>query len=353
MKRKHFLWLTALVLFFVLPLSVQAAGTYYIEELDCHISLPDDWAGDTRESLREWDTEDAYWPDMMETNVYFYGDSEDYVYQLVFTASEDSAMPFASIEEDERQEWEAVTSDFYLEDGCATLSFEWMEHNQTLFLKTMLFNPAEDGTTFLDYTTVYDGAQYTLVFYVEGVDYPEEQILIADGIVKSLEFASNSEERVGAGVSSDSGNGYYDYDYNYDYDYGYEGESGAMDVVVQLLSRGAGIVAILMVVFLASRVRGGIRGMVSSRDVTNLLEKLGTMKGEGEKTQTKSASSETRPTANSGLNGLVDASKYDYAQRLEDYGLESPALPVCRKCKKKAQKPSRYCAFCDEELPKT
>ena len=351
MKRKHFLWLTALVLFFVLPLSVQAAGTYYIEELDCSITLPDDWVGDTRESMVQWGTGDIAW--MEDADLYFFGDYAEFDYSLALLVVEEDSMDLALRDEEGKNEWNERTEAYFERTSCTVLEYTWIENAQALFLKSKIYDEETDRME-LDYTTVHDGQQWVMTFRSGAEEYSPEQEAIADEIIQGILFSSGGFSTQSDYYDDDYG--YYDSDgdyYSYDYDYGYEEESGAMDVVVQLLSRGAGIVAILMVVFLASRVRGGIREMVSSRDVTNLLEKLGTMKDEGKKTQTKSASSETRPTANSGLNGLVDASKYDYAQRLEDYGLESPALPVCRKCKKKAQKPSRYCAFCDEELPKT
>ena len=374
MKRKGFLFLSALVLFFVLPLSAQASGTYYITELDCSITLPEGWEGDTRETVSRWDTaEGEFLQEMEEYSLYFYGQKEDGTYSVTLVAHVDDMQDFDLLTSEEKIEWEEVTREFFAELDSEVMEFEWLTQDQAVFLKTTVLDPAT-GNIELDYTTVYGGMQYVLMIETQDGSDATEVETVVDIMADSMLF--NSDGYSIQPEYDDTDYSDYDYDYDYDYDSYYEEESGPLGFLGALVGRGAAIVAILMVVFLVSRMRAGAgRNFIwekkdSFMDETksatktphasnnlsgflNTLEKLGATKDETKKTVTRPTASGTRHTANSGLNGLVDTSKYDYAQRLEDYGLESPALPLCRKCKKKAQKPSRYCAYCDAELPKT
>ena len=183
MRKLRFLWTAMLLaLLLLLPVSAQEANTYYIETLDCSITLPDNWIGGTKEN--------GNFRYMLILGTAFYAEDDDMRFSLdISTYAETWGRDFSKLTEKERPMVMESIHDVITFLGSEISSSDWFHSDHASYVKTK-YTGSVLGTEYLEYTTEVGGLEYCLMFTPMGSKtFSVEAEAIFDKIVSSMEYA--------------------------------------------------------------------------------------------------------------------------------------------------------------------
>ena len=198
MRELRFLWAVAiLTLLLLLPVSAQNTNTYYIEPLDCSITLPNDWIGGTKEN-----GEFRY---MLILGTEFYAEDNDMRFSLdISTYAETWGRDFSKLTEKEQPMVMKSIHDVITYFGAEISFTDWFHCDQASYVKTK-YTGSILGTEYLEYTTEVGGLEYCLMFTpLESKTFSVEAEVIFDKIVSSMEYSVQGSTAAEKSAAEDS-----------------------------------------------------------------------------------------------------------------------------------------------------